>query len=148
MEVILVEDVPHLGRAGEVVKVKDGYARNYLIPKGLAQAATKENLKALEERRRQLERRSTRELERARELAARIGEITCTIRRPAGAEGKLFGAVTSADIEEALKEMGIEVDRKRIELPEPIKVTGAYTVPIKLHPEVTATLKLWVEKEE
>lgn len=148
MDVILVEDVPHLGRAGEVVRVKDGYARNYLIPKGLAQAATPENLKALQQRKRQLERRFATELERAREIASRLAELTCTIHKPAGAEGKLFGAVTSADIEEALKGMGFEVDRKRIELSEPIKVTGAHTVPVKLHPEVTVELKLWVEKEE
>jgi len=148
MDVILMEDISHLGKAGEVVRVKDGYARNYLIPKGLAQAATPENLKALEQRRQLRQRRQQRELQRAKELAARISELSCTIRRPAGGDGKLFGAVTSADIEEALKGMGLEVDRKRIELSEPIKVTGAYTVPIKLHPEVMVELKLWVEKEE
>lgn len=148
MEVILLEDIPQLGKAGEVVRVKDGYARNYLIPKGLAQAATPQNLKALEQRRQLRQRRLERELQRAKDLAARISELNCTIRRPAGDDGKLFGAVTSADIGEALKEMGLEVDRKRIELSEPIKVTGAYTVPIKLHPEVTVELKLWVEKGE
>jgi len=148
MEVILMEDVPSLGKAGEVVKVADGYARNYLIPLKKATPATKKGLKALEHHRQMIALKQRRELERAQALAKEIEEVNCTIKAPAGEEGKLFGAITSSDIQEALEKLGIEVDRKRIELPEPIKEIGAYNVTVKLHPEVTATLKLWVEKAE
>ena len=148
MEIILVEDVPSLGKVGEVVRVADGYARNYLIPSGKAIEATPQNLKALEGRRLQMARREQQEKERAQALATEIEQLSCTLRRPAGEGGKLFGAITSADIEEALRERGIEVDRRRIELGEPIKAVGNYEVAIRLHPEVVAHLKIWVEKEE
>lgn len=148
MEVILLKDVPSLGRAGDIVKVKDGYARNYLIPLRLAEPATPENAEVVRERQKILERRHRREIERARALAERLSQLRCVIRRPAGSQGKLFGSVTSADIEEALKAMGIEVDRKRIEIPEPIKSVGSHTVVVRLHPDVKAQLEVWVEQEE
>ncbi|RLA82878.1 MAG: 50S ribosomal protein L9 [Deltaproteobacteria bacterium] len=148
MEIILLRDVPSLGRAGEVVRVKDGYARNYLIPKGFAEPATAENIRAVQERKRHMERKLKRELEKARSLAERLSQIKCVLRRPAGSEGKLFGSVTSADIEEALKALGFEIDRKRIEVGEPIKTLGSHTVSIRLHPEVKVELEVWVEKEE
>lgn len=148
MEVILLKDVPSLGKAGDVVRVKDGYARNYLIPQRLAEPATPENAEAVRERQRILERKRHRELERAKALAERLSQVRCVIRRPAGSQGKLFGSVTSADIEEALRGMGIEVDRKRIEIPEPIKSVGSHTVVVRLHPDVKAQLEVWVEQEE
>ncbi len=148
MEIILLRDVPSLGRAGEIVRVKDGYARNYLIPKGFAEPATAENIRVLQERKRHMERKLKRELEKARSLAERLSQIKCVLRRPAGSEGKLFGAVTSADIEEALRALGFEIDRKRIEIDEPIKTLGSHTVSLRLHPEVKVELEVWIEKEE
>lgn len=148
MEVILLQDVPSLGKAGAIVRVKDGYARNYLIPRRLAEPATAENAEVVRQRQKFLERKQRRELERARALADRLSQIRCVIRRPAGSEGKLFGSVTSAEIEEALRGLGIEVDRKRIEIPEPIRTIGSHTVIVRLHPEVKAKLEVWVEKEE
>ncbi len=148
MEVILLKDIPSLGQAGEIVKVKDGYARNYLIPQKLAEPATYKSKKAIEEQKRIIERKRQRELERAKSIAERLASIKCIIRRPAGVEGKLFGAVTSSDIEEALKALGFDIDRKKIELPEPIKTIGSHTVMIKLHHNVKVSLEVWVEKEE
>lgn len=148
MEVILLEDIPSLGKAGEVVRVKEGYARNYLIPKGLAEPATSKSITRIKERQKFIERRRQREKERAQGIAERLGGIKCVIKRQAGVEGKLFGAVTSHDIEIALREMGIEVDRKKIELKEPIRHLGVHTVYVKLHPEVKIPLEVWVEKED
>lgn len=148
MEVILLEDVPSLGKAGEVVRVKEGYARNYLIPKGLAEPATSKNIARIKERQMLIERKRQREKERAQGLAERLAGIKCVIKRPAGVEGKLFGAVTSHDIEMALREIGIEIDRKKIELKEPIRHVGVHTVYIKLHTEIKIPLEVWVEKED
>jgi len=148
MEVILLKDIPSLGQAGEIVRVKDGYARNYLIPKKLAEPATHKSKKAIEEQKRIIERKRERELERAKSVAEKLASIKCVIRRQAGLEGKLFGAVTSFDIEKALKALGFEIDRKKIEVPEPIKSVGSHTVMIKLHHDVKVPLEVWVEKEE
>ncbi|RLB05046.1 MAG: 50S ribosomal protein L9 [Deltaproteobacteria bacterium] len=147
MEVILMEDIPSLGRAGDLVKVSDGYARNYLLPRKKALLATASNLKALEHEKRLLQHKLNKMERDAHKLAQRIEEISCTIAKPVGEGGKLFGAVTSADIEGALREQGVIVDRRKIELEEPIKNLGVYTVPIRLHPQVIAQLKLWVVKE-
>ncbi|MEM0487807.1 MAG: 50S ribosomal protein L9 [Candidatus Bathyarchaeia archaeon] len=148
MEVILLEDVPSLGKAGQVVRVKEGYARNYLIPKGLAEPATSKNITRIKERQKLIERKLQREKERAQGLAEKLAGIKCVIKRSAGVEGKLFGAVTPHDIEVALREMGIEVDRKRIELKEPIRHLGSHTVYVRLHSEVKVPLEVWVEKED
>ena len=147
MELILMEDVPSLGNAGDLVKVSDGYARNYLLPRKKAVRATAVSLKAVERERQTVEHKQDKQAQEAQELAQRIEELSCTITKPAGEEGKLFGAVTSADIEEALQGQGVSVDRKKIVLEEPIKNLGVYTVSLKLHPQVTAQLKLWVVKE-
>jgi large subunit ribosomal protein L9 len=147
MEIILIEDVPSLGKAGDRMRVSDGYARNYLLPRKMAVTATATSLKALEYERDFLQHREDKLEQEARKLAQKIGEISCTIAKPAGEEGKLFGAVTSADIEEALREQGVSVDRKKIVLEEPIKNLGVYTVSLKLHSSVVAQLKLWVVKE-
>ncbi|MBW2039614.1 MAG: 50S ribosomal protein L9 [Deltaproteobacteria bacterium] len=147
MEVILMEDIPSLGKTGDVVKVSDGYARNYLLPRKKAMMSTANSLRVLEHEKRLLQHKLNRFEREAQRLAQRIEEISCTVAKPSGEGGKLFGAVTSADIEGALREQGVLVDRKKIELEEPIKNLGVYTVPIRLHPQVVAQLKFWVVKE-
>ena len=147
MEIILLEDVPSLGKVGDLVKVSDGYGRNYLIPKKLAIKATPKNRKKLEHEKRLAQdkmEKTTRDVEK---LAKRIEEFSCTITKPVGESGKLFGSVTSKEIEQYLNENGFQIDRKKIELEEPIRNLGVYTIPIRLHPEVTANLKLWVVRE-
>ena len=147
MNVILTEDVAHLGSAGDMLKVKDGYARNYLIPKGMAILATTENVKQLEHQKRQIQSKLNKLKKASESVAQQIESISCTIARAAGEEDKLFGSVTSADIYTSLKNEGIDVDKKKILLDEPIKSLGIFTVPIKIHTDVTANLKVWVVKE-
>ncbi len=147
MKVILTEDVAHLGSAGDLLKVKDGYARNYLIPKTLAVIATTENVKHLEHQKRQIQAKLNKMKKDSESLAQRIENISCTITCAAGEEDKLFGSVTTADIYASLKNEGIEVDKKKILLDEPLKSLGIFSVPIKIHSEVTANLKVWVVKE-
>jgi large subunit ribosomal protein L9 len=142
-----MEDVTKLGTMGEMVQVKDGFARNYLIPRRLAVVANPQNVKSLEHQKALVSQKRNRIKREAEKLAAKIESASCTIAKPVGEEDKLFGAVTSRDIEESLNEEGIVVDRKKVLLEEPIKSLGIYKVPIKLHPEVTANLKIWVVKE-
>jgi len=146
MKVILQENVEHLGLIGDIVKVAPGYARNYLLPKGFAIEATEKNAKALEHVKRHLEYKKNRVLEAAKQLAAKIEGIALSIAHQAGADDRLFGAVTNMELAEHLKANGVEIDRKRIVLAEPIKHLGDFTAVIKLHPEVTATLKVSVTK--
>ncbi|MDX1395091.1 MAG: 50S ribosomal protein L9 [Gemmatimonadota bacterium] len=148
VEVILRKDVVDLGHAGEMVAVKPGYARNYLIPQGLALLATDGNRRRFEEERRQIEQASAREREAAQSLAIRLEEQSLTFKVRAGEEGKLFGSVTAADIAERLGEAGLEVDRRVIRLDEPIKELGVYDVPIRLHADVQPEIKVWVVAEE
>ena len=146
MKVILIEDMPSLGKMGDLVKVSDGYGRNFLVPHGKAIRATTHNVKVLEHQTTQLKNKVDKIKRDAEKLAKKIEAVSCTVAKPAGDEEKIFGSVTSMDIGESLKVEGIEVDRKKIILDEPIKTLGIYTVPIKLHPEVTAQLKVWVVK--
>ena len=147
VKLILLQDVEKLGKSGEVISVKDGYARNYFFPKGLALLATEQNLKAVEvEKKRMAEAQQKEKLE-AQQLAERISRISCTIAVEVGRDDKLFGSVTSIDIQKALEAEGIVVDKKKIDLKEHINQIGIYSVPIRLHPEVTANLKLWVVKK-
>jgi len=147
MQVILLEDVPSLGKVGDKVKVSDGYGRNYLIPQKKATLATEKSLKALDHQKRQVQQQLDKAKKDAEKEAQQIGQLSCTFAKPVGESGKLFGSVTSMEIEGFLKENGIEVDRKKILLEEPIKSVGMYNVPIKLNPEVTAHLKVWVVQE-
>lgn len=147
MKVILQLDVPDLGEAGDLVKVKAGYGRNYLIPEGLAVLATPKNLKTIEHQRRLFTDRQTKLHKHAEELADKINTLSATYSRKAGEDDKLYGSVTSANIAEFFVSEGLPVDRKQIQLEEPIKSLGAFNVPIKLHPEVVAELKVWVVKE-
>lgn len=144
MKVILKEDVPDLGSVGEVVTVKDGYARNYLIPHSLAVQANVKNLRQLEHQKKLIEAHKSRVRKDASVMAEDIEKISCTIPMLVGEQDKLFGSVTSKDIEEALAQEGINISRKRIILEEPIKSLGVYTVDVRLHAEVTAKLKVWV----
>jgi large subunit ribosomal protein L9 len=148
MKVILKENLDNLGHIGDLVKVAPGYARNYLIPRGFAIEATEKNAKALEHARRQLEYKRNKVLEQAKALVARIEGLTLTIAHQAGEEGKLFGSVTNMELAELLKAQGVEVDRKKIALAEPIKHTGEFTATVKIHPEVSAALKVVVTKAE
>lgn len=148
MKVILQENLDNLGHIGDIVKVAPGYARNYLIPKGFALLANEKNTKALDHAKRQLEYKKNKMLEQAKALAGKIEAITLTLLHQAGEEGKLFGSVTNMDLAEQLKAQGVEIDRKKITLAEPIKQLGEYTVTVKVHPEVAANLKVVVNKPE
>ena len=147
MRVILKEDVEGLGRAGDIVNVKDGYARNFLIPRGLALRATAKNVKALEKQREMILQKVNKERKRYEAFAQKLSELNVVIKKKAGEEGKLFGSVTSRDIAEALEEMGYQLDRKKIELEEPIKSIGKYTVKVKLPYQVEAELAIEVVPE-
>ncbi len=148
MQVILLEDVPSLGKMGDLVKVAEGYGRNYLIPQKKAMVATEKNVKALEHQKRQVQFRIIKTKRDAEAAAQRIEGLSCTLKKNSGESGKLFGSVTTMELETYLKEHGITVDRKKIHMDEPIKSLGVFSVPIKLHPDVTAHLKVSVEQEE
>ena len=147
MQVILLEDVSSLGKAGDLVKVSDGYGRNYLIPKKKAILATEKSVRVLDHQKRMVQHRMARVKKDVQKIAEEIENLSCTFTRAVGESGKLFGSVTSMDIEAYLKDNGIEVDRKKIHLEEPIKSVGKFTVPVKLHPDVSAELKVWVVQE-
>lgn len=144
MKVILQENIDTLGQIGDIVKVAPGYARNYLLPKGFAIEATEKNAKALEHAKRQLAYKKNKALEAAKLVATKLEAVNVTLAHQAGEEGKLFGSVTTMEIAAFLKEQGLEIDRKKMVLAEPIKQLGDYTVPVKIHPEVTANLKVRV----
>lgn len=148
MEVILKEDIINLGKMGEVVRVRDGYARNYLLPRGLVFIANKKNLKSFEHQKRVVEAQKERTLKQAETLVAKVAQLSLVIPVKTGEEGKLFGSVTNIDIEKALKRKGFDVERRKILLNDPIKVLGDYEVPIRLASDVTANLKLSVVSEE
>lgn len=145
--VLLREDVENLGARGDIVRVKAGYARNYLLPRKLAVEATPSNMRQIEQERAALMRREAREREMAQARAAELQSLRLTFARRAGEHGILYGSVTAMDIADALRERGIEVDRRRITLPEPIKTTGDFTVVVRLHREVSVELPVTVVAE-
>jgi large subunit ribosomal protein L9 len=147
MQVILLEDVSSLGKAGDLVKVADGFGRNYLIPHKKAILATEKGIKTLEHQKRLVQHRMAKTKKDIQRTAQEIEALSCTFAKSVGESGKLFGSVTTMEIEAYLKENGIEVDRKKIHMEEPIKSVGMFTVPIKLHPDVVANLKVWVVQE-
>jgi len=147
MQIILQEDVEKLGVRGDVVTVAEGYARNFLLPKNLALPASAGNLKRLEKIRATLAKKTAGEREVAQKEADVLSTLTVTLVRKAGENDQLFGSVTAADIAEAFAAQGHEVDKRRIQLAEPIKIVGEYQVPVKLHREVTAQVKVIVQKE-
>lgn len=147
MKVIFLQDVKGQGKKGEVKDVSEGYARNYLIPRGLAQEASKGNMRTLEAQKQATERRKQQEKEEAQQLGKKLETMTIVIRAKAGEGGRLFGAITSKQVSEALAKEGIKVDKRKIELDEPIRSLGVTKVPIKLHPEVRAALSVQVAEE-
>lgn len=147
MQVILRERIDNLGNAGEVVAVKAGYARNYLIPKGLAYEASPANVRRIEAERAALAKREAANMDEARQRAKAIDGVSLTFHARAGQEGKLFGSITAADIAEKLAEQGIQIDRRSIELEEPIKALGVTSVPVRLHAQVRPEVKVWVIQE-
>ncbi len=148
MDVILTENVKGLGTIGEVVKVKPGYGRNFLVPQGLAVEASERNIKELDHHKRQLARKAAKLSKEAADVKARIEAVECTFVHKASDEGKLFGSVTTKEIAEALAAKGIEVDRRKILLDQPIKDLGMHEVDIKLNAGVNATIKVNVISEE
>ncbi|SRR5579872_1370271 len=147
MEVILKEDIIALGSRGDVVKVAEGYGRNYLLPRKLAIQANAANKKVIEQMKAAAVRRSAKEKAGAEALAQQFDGVSVSFQRRSGENDQLFGSVTSADIAEALAKKGFDVDRRKIQLHEPLKTVGEFTIPIKLHKEVTAHFKVVVEKE-
>ncbi len=151
VKVILRQDVPSLGSEGDIVGVKAGYARNYLLPQGLAFEATSAALKQIEEDRRRAEVRAKRDYLEARRRAAQLEGVSLTFHARAGEEGKLFGSITSADVADRLNEqqgLDFQVDRRQVVLEEPIKALGVFAVPVRLHHEVAPEIKVWVIKGE
>lgn len=147
IKVLLKNDVPSLGTGGEVVRVRPGFARNFLLPRGLAVPATAGNLARVEDLKRQVASQAKAELEAANAAAAQIAGASVSIARAVGDEGKMYGSVTTKDIEDAFAAAGVKIDRKKIVLPEALKALGTFEVPIKLHSSVTATLKVNVVKK-
>ena len=149
MQVILMEKVANLGNLGDVVKVKDGFARNFLIPQGKAKRATQDNLKAFEARRTELEKAQNEQLAKAQERGTKLEGLTVQIAQKAGVDGRLFGSVTNYDIVEALKKQGHEVERSQIRMPQgPLKQVGDFPLQVALHTDVTATITVSVLGEQ
>ena len=147
MEIILRADVQHLGKVGEVVKVKDGYARNYLLPKGLAYPATEANKKRIAYEGERLVKQQAAEKSAAETEATRLAAVHLSFAVKVGEEEKLYGSVTASDIQRKLEEMGIHVDKRKIDLQEPIRELGEFNVGIKIHPEVRPEVRVTVVKE-
>ncbi|HKH92379.1 MAG TPA: 50S ribosomal protein L9 [Gemmatimonadaceae bacterium] len=147
MEIILRQAVENLGKPGDVVTVKNGYARNFLLPHGFAYEATPGNLKRIAQERGRLEAAENERVQSASELAKRLEEVQLTFSARVGEEGKLFGSVTSADIAEQLTAQGFHIEKRLIDLHEPIKALGVYRVPVKLHADVKPEIRVWVIKQ-
>jgi large subunit ribosomal protein L9 len=144
MQIILTQDVENLGKAGELVSVRPGYGRNYLVPRGMAVTATVKNKNRLDHEKAVIEKRVAKERATANDIATRINGMTLQFERQVGEDEKLFGSVTSRDIQEQLKKANVEIDHRWVELDGAIKALGKYEVPVKLAAGVTATLKFWV----
>jgi large subunit ribosomal protein L9 len=148
MQVILKEEIPNLGQMGELVTVKPGYGRNYLIPKGLAVEATPRNIKRLEHERRNIERRKEKLLAEARSIADRLRDMSITIAKKTTDEDRLYGSVTNREIADVLSSEGINIDRRKIIIDEPIRSLGVFKVKVKLNAELDGEVKVWVVKAE
>jgi large subunit ribosomal protein L9 len=147
MKIILKADVDRVGKAGEVVTVAPGYARNYLLPRELAFEATERNMARIEVEKRRWAKVRARQVEEMRELATKLEALSLTIGMQVGENDRLFGTVTTMDVAAGLAKEGFTVDKRQITIEEPIKTLGIYTVPVRLHPEVTANLKVWVVQQ-
>lgn len=147
MKIVLEQDVEGLGKKGTVIKVKDGFARNFLLPRGFALKATGGNLESLQKKLRIDEERQEEDKKKAREFANKLSVVSCTVSVDTHDEDKLYGSVTASHIASALEAEGISLDKRQIALNEPIKALGIYDIEVKLHPEVKAKLKVWVVKK-
>ena len=147
MKVILKDDVKNVGNMGQIIDVADGFARNYLVPRGLAVEANTKNIKSLEHEKRIIQEKAKKIKNQAQELSDKLSAVTLVIKAKAGEEGKLFGSVTTMDIAEQLKNEGIEIDKKKVVLDEPIKRIGSYPVQIKLHADVATQINIQVIEE-
>ncbi len=147
MDVILREAVENLGNPGDIVTVKDGYARNFLLPRGLAYQATDANRKKLDAERARRHKKQAAEVAGAGEIATRLEQVSITFTMKAGEGDKLFGSVTASDVAERLRAEGFSIDKKQVELAEPFKALGVYKVPVRLHPEVRPEVRVWVVRE-
>ena len=147
MEVILKEDIANVGKIGEVVRVRDGYARNYLLPRGLVLMANKKNLKTFEHQKKLVADQKEKVMRQAQGAADQLTSVALVISMKAGEEGRLFGSVTNMQLEKALKAKGLNVDRRKIHLDEPIKTVGEYEVPVRLAADLTVSLKISVVSE-
>ncbi len=148
MKLLLKEDVDGLGFCGDEVEVKDGYGRNFLIPKGKALLATPNNLKAFNHQKRVVQSKVKKVIATVQAIADEIAKVTCSIKKKVGATGKMFGSVTAQEIADLLKGQGVDIDRRKIQIAEPIKKAGEYKIPVKLHSEVMAEIKLVVEADQ
>lgn len=146
MKVLMKQDVAKIGKRGEILDVKEGYARNFLIPNGLAVEASGGAMKQMEQIKQADDRRKAKELAEAQELAKKISAVSISLKHKAGDEGRLFGSITSAEIAEAIKQKGFDVDKKKISLDDPIRLVGEYTVKIKVHHDVSAEVAVTVQK--
>ncbi|MFH0838800.1 MAG: 50S ribosomal protein L9 [Candidatus Omnitrophota bacterium] len=147
MKIILKKDVEKIGKLGQVIEAKAGFARNYLFPKDLAVEYSQKNLKGFEIEKRKAQELAEKKKQDAMVLAEKLNTLSCTVKVKTGEEGKLFGVVNTADIAQALKSEGIEIDKRDILLDEPLKALGIYQVAIRLHPEIKTEIRLWVVKE-
>ena len=147
MKVILLENVENLGNRGSIVRVKNGYARNFLVPHSMALEATPGNIKVAEQKKKHFEVQLIKEKSEAEELAKKIAGLSCTVVKKVGEGETLYGSVTNSEIAAALETEGITIDKRKIEMADTIKNLGVFDIPVKVHPEVTATLKVWVVKE-
>jgi large subunit ribosomal protein L9 len=147
MDVILLEDIDYLGKRGEKVSVKGGYARNYLLPRKLALPATPSGLKMMKEEEKRREVREVKMHREAEDLSKTLSKVSCTAEVQAGEDDRVFGAVTSSDIAELLQAQGYDIDKRKILLDEPLKALGVYTIPVRLYHDVEAKVKVWVVKK-
>jgi large subunit ribosomal protein L9 len=148
MEVILKEDIPNLGKIGDVVRVRDGFARNYLLPRGLVLIANKKNLKSFEHQKRMVADQKQRMFREAQSVSGQLSGVSLVIPVRTGEEGKLFGSVTTIHIEKALKAKGLDIDRRKIHLDEPIRTLGDFDIPVRLTADLSVSIKLSVVPEE
>ncbi len=148
MKLLLKEDVENLGNCGDEVEVKGGYGRNYLIPQGKAILATPKNVKQFAHQRNIVQGKLNKLIKAAGVIAGEIGKVSCSVKKKVGEQGKLFGSVTAQNIHDLLREKGVEIDKRKIQLDEPIKTLGDFKIPVKLHPQVTAEISLSVLAEE
>ena len=148
MKLLLKEDVENLGNCGDEVEVKGGYGRNYLIPQGKAILATPKNVKQFAHQRNIVQAKIKKLVKAAGVVADEIGKVSCSVKKKVGEQGKLFGSVTAQNIHDLLLEKGVEIDKRKIQLDEPIKTLGDFKIPVKLHPQVTAEISLSVLAEE